>query len=134
MFAVTGLPASLHDDQGERMHRYLLSMGIRTACFLLAVVAVVVLHWTAVAWVLVVTAVILPYIAVVMANATRSRRIMDLAPVPPTRAPELPARAVKQTGSNGDQGSGDQDSGDPVSGDPVSENPGAGPGAEDPRT
>ena len=90
VFAVTGLPASLHDDQGERMRRYLMSMGIRTACFILAVVAVVWLHWTAVGWVLVVAAVILPYIAVVMANATRSRRIVALGPVPPTMPGQLP--------------------------------------------
>jgi hypothetical protein len=89
VFAVTGLPASLHDDQDERMRRYLVSMGIRTACFILAVVAIVWLHWTAVGWVLVVAAVILPYIAVVMANASRSRRSTDLEPVPP----DIPAPA-----------------------------------------
>jgi len=83
VFAVTGLPASLQDDQSERMRRYLLSMGIRTVCFLLAVVAIVLLHWTAVGWILIVAAVILPYIAVVMANATRSRRSTNLGPVAP---------------------------------------------------
>lgn len=83
MFAVTGLPASLDDDQGERMRRYLLSMGIRTACFILAVVAIVVLHWTFVGWVLIVAAVILPYIAVVMANAARSSLSTTLGPVTP---------------------------------------------------
>jgi hypothetical protein len=55
------------------MHRYLLSMGIRTACFVLAVVALGMLHWTVIGWGLVIAAVILPYIAVVVANATRPR-------------------------------------------------------------
>ena len=68
------------------MRRYLVSMGIRTACFLLAVVAVVGLQWTAVGWILVVAAVILPYVAVVMANAKRSLRSTYREPVSPNKA------------------------------------------------
>jgi hypothetical protein len=94
VFSVTGLPASLRDDQGGRMRRYLWSMGIRTVCFVLAVVALGVLHWTVVGWTLVIAAVILPYIAVVVANATRSRGGTVLGPVTPKdgTAPELTAR------------------------------------------
>jgi hypothetical protein len=84
VFAVTGLPSSLRDDQDIRMRRYLVSMIIRTACFVLAVVAIVLLHWTVVGWILVVAAVVLPYIAVVMANATRSLRSTYLGPVAPS--------------------------------------------------
>jgi hypothetical protein len=73
VFAVTGMAPSLRDDQAGRMHRYLLSMGIRTVSFVLAVVALTVLHWTVVGWALVIVAVVLPYIAVVVANAKRSR-------------------------------------------------------------
>lgn len=69
------------------MRRYLLSMGIRTACFVLAVVAIVILHWTVVGWILVVAAVILPYIAVVMANAKRSPGRTYLGPVTPDSTP-----------------------------------------------
>jgi hypothetical protein len=65
------------------MRRYLLSMGIRTVCFVLAVVALAVLHWTVVGWVLITAAVILPYIAVVAANATRSQGSRALPPVTP---------------------------------------------------
>ena len=80
------------------MHRYLWSMGIRTACFILAVVALAVLHWTVIGWTLVTTAVILPYVAVVMANATRSRRSTTLGPVPPNNAapPQLPPRGADE--------------------------------------
>jgi len=81
VFAITGLPTSLQDDQGERMRRYLLSMGIRTLCFILAVVALAVLHWTFIGWTLVTAAVLLPYVAVVMANATGSRQGGTLGPV-----------------------------------------------------
>jgi hypothetical protein len=69
------------------MHRYLLSMGIRTACFVLAVVALGVLHWTVVGWISVVGAVILPYIAVVVANAKRPRGGTGLGSVTPNVTP-----------------------------------------------
>jgi Flp pilus assembly protein TadB len=52
------------DDQDARIHRYLVSMGIRTICVLLAVV---VEGWLR--WVFVIGAIGLPYVAVVMANA-----------------------------------------------------------------
>ncbi len=65
------------DDLDARIHRYLVSMGIRTACVVLAIVTGGVLRWTFVA-----CAAVLPYIAVVMANAGWSRR-ESLRPVPP---------------------------------------------------
>lgn len=83
VFSVTGLPSSLEDDQRARMRRYLMSMGIRTVSFVLAVVALYVLHWTVVGWAFVIAAVILPYVAVVAANATRSRAGTALGPVTP---------------------------------------------------
>jgi len=87
VYAVTGLPESLRDDQKGRMRRYLLSMGIRTACFVLAVVALGVLHWTVVGWVLVIAAVVLPYLAVVVANATKPRGGTHPGPVRPSTTP-----------------------------------------------
>jgi Mg/Co/Ni transporter MgtE len=83
VYSVTSAPESLRDDQNERMRRYLLSMGIRTACFVLSVIAIVVLHWTVVGWILVVGAVVLPYVAVVMANATKARPVGSVSPVTP---------------------------------------------------
>jgi Protein of unknown function (DUF3099) len=47
-----------------RQRRYLFSMGIRTVCFVLAVATDGTLRW-----VFIVAAVVLPYVAVVMANA-----------------------------------------------------------------
>lgn len=88
MFTVTGLPTSLQDDQSERMRRYLMSMGIRTVSFLLAVVALAVLHWTVIGWLLVVAAVVLPYIAVVVANATRFLGGTPVGPVTPSTTPD----------------------------------------------
>jgi len=71
------------------MRRYLVSMGIRTVCFILAVISLAALHWTLIGWTLVIAAVILPYIAVVMANATRSRQGTTLGVVT-TNGPAAP--------------------------------------------
>lgn len=60
---------SAHSSHSERIRgrqtRYLISMGVRTACFVLAVVTDGTLRW-----VFIVGAVVLPYIAVVVANAS----------------------------------------------------------------
>lgn len=92
VYSVTSAPESLRDDQSERMRRYLVSMGIRTVCFLLSVLAIVVLHWTLVGWVLVAGAVVLPYVAVVMANATRARAVGTVAPVTPPEQRQIRER------------------------------------------
>jgi hypothetical protein len=94
VISVTGLPASLQDDQNARMRRYLVAMGIRTTCFVLAAIAIPVLHWTVVGWGLVIAAVILPYFAVVVANATRPRGSTALGLVTPNdgTAPQLSPR------------------------------------------
>src|SRR3954454_16769148 len=52
------------EDISARQRRYLISMGIRTACFILAVVFVG--HWEM--WVFLVASLVLPYVAVVLAN------------------------------------------------------------------
>jgi len=85
VYSVTSAPQSLQDDQSYRMHRYLLSMGTRTVCFLLAVLFITVLHWTIAGWFMVAGAVLLPYFAVVMANVSRSRISAPLGPVTPSR-------------------------------------------------
>ena len=66
---ITTAATSRNADIAGRQRRYLISMGIRTVCF---VAAVIVGHgW--VMWVLIVAALLLPYVAVVMANAASSR-------------------------------------------------------------
>lgn len=99
--SITGAPESLAADQARRARRYLVQMGIRVVCFLLAV-----LLWQRVPlWVslvLIVGAVVLPYIAVLFANAGRERRddappgvlprVLDAAP--PVRPVAPPPRAT----------------------------------------
>lgn len=79
MYSVTSAPQSRQSDKSMRMRRYLISMSIRTLCFLLAI------FLTGPArWVCVVLACVLPYIAVVMANAARSRRAGSVPAMAPT--------------------------------------------------
>src|SRR6266508_1032160 len=66
---ITTAAASRADDISARQRRYLISMGIRTACFIPAFV--VGPGWFR--WVLIAGAVLLPYVAVVMANAVNAR-------------------------------------------------------------
>ena len=82
--SITGARASLNDDLGLRMRRYLISMSIRTVCFVLAVLCSGWLRWTFAG-----LAIVLPYIAVVLANAGPRRRPDDhVGYVPPKNAIE----------------------------------------------
>ena len=71
--SITRASSPLAEDQSRREHRYLAQMGIRVVAFLLVVVL-----WHRIpawiSWLLVVTAVVMPYIAVLLANAGRERR------------------------------------------------------------
>ncbi len=67
VYSISGARASLDDDLGLRMRRYLISMSVRTLCFVLAVVFEGWLRWVFVGF-----AVFLPYMAVVIANGGRS--------------------------------------------------------------
>ncbi len=67
---VTDAKPSLSEDIGRREKRYLIQMGIRTVCLILA--AVLSAPWPVRA-LLVAAAVFLPYIAVVGANAGREQ-------------------------------------------------------------
>ena len=65
---ITSARMSHSEDLRRRQRRYLVSMGIRTVCFVLAIVASGPLRWSLVAG-----AIFLPYVAVVLANATDRR-------------------------------------------------------------
>jgi type III secretory pathway component EscV len=66
---ITTAAPSKAEEIAARQRRYLFSMAIRTACFIAAVA--VGPGWPR--WVLIVLAIILPYVAVVMANVSTSR-------------------------------------------------------------
>lgn len=68
VFSISRVETGLTEDQSGRQRRYLYSMGLRTACFVGGIMAEGVLRW-----VLIIGAVVLPYFAVVIANAGRER-------------------------------------------------------------
>ena len=68
VFNITKADTGLTQDQAGRQRRYLISMGLRTACFVGGVLTEGALRWT-----LIFGAVALPYFAVVIANVGRER-------------------------------------------------------------
>lgn len=66
---ITSATRSRSDDIGLRQRRYVISMTVRTVCFVLAVVF---RHVPVVMWLMIVASFGLPYVAVVMANAGAS--------------------------------------------------------------
>lgn len=91
--SATSLPRAPQADATKRSARYLMTMGIRIAC-LLAMILVTPYGWYS--WLFAVGAVVLPYIAVVIANvgedtkeavAQRPDRMLPPAAAPPAPAP-----------------------------------------------
>ena len=86
---VTQAHRSLSDDIAYRQRRYLLMMGIRTACFVIAVVLFM-NHFGWLAAIPAIGAIFIPYFAVVFANGGREpdnvRGFMEYRPnLPATR-------------------------------------------------
>ncbi|MDM8085988.1 DUF3099 domain-containing protein [Cellulomonas cellasea] len=73
---ITSAPEALAADQARRAKRYLAQMGVRVVCFIAAVLT---WHRIPIAFsiLMIVAAVVLPYIAVLFANAGRARREPD---------------------------------------------------------
>jgi Protein of unknown function (DUF3099) len=70
---ITTAASSRNDDIAARQKRYLYSMTLRSLCFVGAIIAALAhVGWL---WpILIAGALVLPYIAVVMANATMTKR------------------------------------------------------------
>ncbi len=69
---ITTAPSNRRDEIAARQRRYLFSMTLRSVCFVGAIVAAL----AGIAWlwpILIAGALVLPYVAVVMANATFSK-------------------------------------------------------------
>ena len=104
--SVTSAPESLEQEQAHRIKRYLVTMGVRTVCFLGAVfTGTSGAPW----WVwgsLAVAAVLLPYVAVVFANAVSPR-------APGSSMPVMPSTDVpRQIGPDHPDFPGTRDTGD----------------------
>jgi hypothetical protein len=86
VYRITSAAGSHSADMQQRAGRYLLSMGIRTLCVILVIVVPGPLRWVFAAG-----AIVLPYVAVVAANAAGERRERPLQAVPPVVGRSLPA-------------------------------------------
>jgi len=85
---VTTAGKSPREEQRERTRRYLITMGVRVVCFILAIVLFGLhLHWAA--GFAVAGSLILPWIAVVAANAGPTQSVGTPALYNPTRPREL---------------------------------------------
>lgn len=78
VFSITSAPESHSSELGAREKRYAISMGIRTLCFIGAVVVSGPLRW-----ILIAGAVVLPYTAVILANAGVRRKSDGPSPFGP---------------------------------------------------
>jgi hypothetical protein len=84
-------------DIRHRERDYLISMGIRTACLILAIfVFHGLLRWVAVA-----AAVVLPYFAVIFANAGPALTEEEPTPVPPEEPKAIPSARPAIEGDSG---------------------------------
>jgi hypothetical protein len=79
---ITTAPVSPEQEIAHRQKRYMISMAIRTLCFVAAIL--VGPGWLR--WVLVAGAFVLPYVAVVMANSA-APRVEGTAPLAPGHEP-----------------------------------------------
>ena len=90
---ITTATRSHREDIAHRQKRYVISMSIRTVCFVLAVVSIG--HWFM--WVFLAASFFLPTIAVVVANAASAPDPggpEHVLPDPATRAIEGPSDAA----------------------------------------
>ena len=88
VFTITGAQRGLSQEQTGRTRKYLISMGIRTACVLGAIVTPGFMRWVFIAG-----AVALPYLAVVIANAGRENDDPGSLGVPSVTPLALPPSA-----------------------------------------
>lgn len=99
VFTITEAQRGLSQEQTGRTRRYLVSMGIRTAC---VIAAIFVPGWPR--WVLIAGAMVLPYIAVVMANAGRENDEPGAMGVAAESRPALPPAEAAVSGRESNSG------------------------------
>lgn len=83
---ITTAPESPQQEMAHRQKRYMISMGIRTACFVGAVLTIR-MPWLC--WTLIAASFLLPYVAVIMANSATPRVEGTMPPAPGTTRPQL---------------------------------------------
>jgi hypothetical protein len=99
--SITAAAQSHSADMDARIKRYLISMAIRTVCVILVLVIDSPIRWLFAA-----LAIVLPYIAVVMANAAGGRRRAAVPAVPMIRMPLAPSGPLAPGGPGGPDAQG----------------------------
>ena len=92
--STTSVPSAPHEEAGARFTKYLVTMGIRIACFML-MVAITPYGWYT--WVFGIGAMVLPYVAVVLANVGEDTHIPRAES--PFIAIEAPAASAETPGT-----------------------------------
>lgn len=94
--AVTSLPESPQAESDHRVRRYAITMSIRIACFFLMVLVQPYGWYT---WVFAIAAAVLPYIAVVFANAgSDSTETAAESPMLEVEAPRVVQEPLQDSG------------------------------------
>lgn len=73
VYAITDVQSGTTSEQKTRQRSYLFGMGLRTLCFVGAIITSGTLRW-----ILVAGAILLPYFSVVIANAGRERGLVAM--------------------------------------------------------
>lgn len=95
--SVTSLGQSPEDERKARMIKYTIAMSVRVLCLILGMV---VQGWLM--WVMFAGAILLPYFAVVIANAQGSGKAQAKAQVPIHETISIPASAFTVVDRHGD--------------------------------
>ncbi|ANC30435.1 DUF3099 domain-containing protein [Isoptericola dokdonensis] len=95
--SITSAPTALAEDQWRRMRQYLVQMGVRIVLIYLAVVFT---RGSWLMWVCVAGAVVLPYTAVILANAGRDRTSHEVDAVPPEMPREIGPAPTRPPGTD----------------------------------
>lgn len=97
--SATSLPRAPRDEASARMTKYFIMMSVRVMCFVLMVV-ITPYGWHT--WLLAVGAIILPYLAVVVANVSSDTRSASAEPpmrqlpaTPDASPPEAPPTVIR---------------------------------------
>ena len=93
VYRVTDARRPHSDDQHSRVVKYLVSMSVRMVCLVLALVTPS--PWR---WIFIAGAVVLPYVAVVIANAGVEQRPSPMEPVPGPEPKRLTTRRTDDGG------------------------------------
>lgn len=90
---ITTAPVSRGDDLALRQRRYIISMSIRTLCFIGAVVVALTDGPRGLMWALIFGSLVLPYFAVVMANSAGPMTLGEDLEGPDFNRRELPPQS-----------------------------------------